>query len=224
MKLDYFITYSKRKTLSMSVERDSSVVVRAPEGTPVEKIHKAVESRKLWLYQKINHKQKYPPCRQHKEFISGETITYLGRNYRLEVVNKAGTGIQFHSRFIIPRENQPKAARLFQQWYVERAKERISRRSKYFAESMGVTFNLVLVSNLKVRWGSCTPSSNLNFNWRILKAPTFVIDYIIVHELAHLIENNHTRRFWNIVSVQVPRWEQAKNWLREHGDLLEVDF
>jgi len=89
---------------------------------------------------------------------------------------------------------------------------------------MGVNFNHILISDLKVRWGSCTPAGNLNFNWRILKAPGFVIDYVIVHELAHLREANHTPRFWNIVSVQVPQWEQAKNWLREHGDLLEVDF
>ena len=85
-------------------------------------------------------------------------------------------------------------------------------------------FKRVLISDLKVRWGSCTPNSNLNFNWRIIKAPSVVIDYLIVHELAHLIESNHTPRFWNIVSVQVPRAEWAKQWLLENGDLLEIDF
>jgi predicted metal-dependent hydrolase len=87
-----------------------------------------------------------------------------------------------------------------------------------------VVFNRISISNLRVRWGSCTPGGNLNFNWRILKAPSLVIDYVIVHELAHLLEANHTPRFWDIVSVQVPRWAQAKNWLRDRGDLLEVDF
>jgi predicted metal-dependent hydrolase len=224
MKLHYRIVYSHRRTMSISVERDASVVVHAPRGTPEGKIRQAVEARKLWLFQKINHAQKYPSTRQRKEFVSGETIAYLGRNYRLEVVNKATEGVQFHSRFIIARQNQPQAARLFRQWYIDRAKERILLRTRYFAEAMGVAFNCILISDLKVRWGSCTPRSNLNFNWRILKAPSFVIDYIVVHELAHLIEANHTPRFWNIVFVQVPRWEQAKNWLREHGDLLEVDF
>ncbi len=116
-------------------------------------------------------------------------------------------------------------ARLFRPWwYIERASERITIRAQYFAAALGVTFNRVLISDLKVRWGSCTPNGTLNFNWRIMKAPTFVIDYLAVHELAHLMENNHTARFWNIISVQVPRWGEAKEWLREHGDLLEVDF
>ncbi len=224
MKLDYQIVYSRRRTMNLSVERDSSVVVRAPVGTPEAAIKQAIESRKLWLYQKVNHEQKYPPTRQRKEFVSGETIPYLGRNYRLEVVQQPIEGIQFHSRFVISRQNQPKAAGLFRKWYIERANERILATARYFAAAMGVTFNRVLISDLRVRWGSCTPSSNLNFNWRIMKAPVFVVDYLVVHELAHLLETNHTPQFWNIVSVQVPRWEQAKTWLRENGDLLEVDF
>ena len=84
MKLDYRIVYSRRRTLSLSVERDASVVVRAPEGTPEGKIRQAVEAQKLWLFQKINHEQKYPPTRPRKEFVSGETFLYLGRSYRLK--------------------------------------------------------------------------------------------------------------------------------------------
>jgi predicted metal-dependent hydrolase len=71
-------------------------------------------------------------------------------------------------------------------------------------------------------WGSCTPKNNLNFSWRLLKAPVTIIDYVIVHELAHLLEPNHTPHFWSIVAVQVPRSEWARAWLREHGELLEV--
>jgi len=89
---------------------------------------------------------------------------------------------------------------------------------------MGAHFNRILISDLRVRLGSCTPSGNLNFSWRIMKAPVAVIDYLIVHELAHLLETNHTPRFWNIVSVQVPQADKAREWLREHGDTLEVDF
>ena len=224
MKLDYRIVYSRRRSLSLSVERDASVVVRAPQGTPEEKIRQAVEAQKLWLFQKINHEQKYPATRQRKEFVSGETITYLGRNYRLEVTEQAITGVRFHSRFIISRQNQPHAAKLFRGWYIARAHERIPSQARYFAEAMGVRFNRVLISDLKVRWGSCTPRANLNFNWRIMRAPAHVIDYLVVHELAHLLEPNHTPGYWNIVAVQVPHFEGVKEWLREHGGVLEVDF
>jgi len=199
-------------------------VVRAPHGTPEGKIHRAVEAKKLWLYQKVNHEQKYPAHKQRKEFVSGETILYLGRNYRLQVSDENIHEIVFNSRFVISRKHQPQAARLFRQWYLERAREHIPRRAEYFANALGVHFNRVLVSNLKVSWGSCTPTSSLNFNWRIMKAPPVVIDYLIVHELTHLLEPNHTSRFWHIVAVQVPRVEWAKQWLREHGELLEIDF
>lgn len=224
MKLDFHIVYSQRKTVSLSVERDAAVVVRAPHGTPEEHLRRAVETKKLWLYRKVNHQRKYPADKQRKEFASGETVLYLGRNYQLKVSDEDIPGILFHSRFVIARKNQSHAAQLFRQWYLARARERIPIRARYFADALGVCFNRVLVSDLKVRWGSCTPKSNLNFNWRIMKAPATVIDYLIVHELAHLIEPNHTSRFWNIVAIQVPLLEWAKEWLRNNGRTLEIDF
>ena len=77
---------------------------------------------------------------------------------------------------------------------------------------------------MRYRWGSCTPQNNLNFNWRIIKAPWFVIRYIVVHELIHLIESNHTPEFMNILSIQAPDYQKAKDWLKQNGHLLEVDF
>lgn len=224
MELDYRVIYSKRKTITLAVERDRSIVVRAPIGTPEEKIRQAVEDKKLWLYEKVNSKRKYPPQPLRKEFVTGETIPYLGRNYRLEITEDGQPGVRFQSRFHIARDQQFHVAHLLREWYTDRAQEKLPPRARHFATSLGVTFNRVLVSDLKVRWASCTPKSNLNFNWRIMKAPPFVIDYLIVHELTHLLVPNHTPEFWNIVAVQVPRYEQAKEWLRENGSILEEDF
>jgi predicted metal-dependent hydrolase len=86
---------------------------------------------------------------------------------------------------------------------------------------MGIEFKRISVRELKYRWGSCTPTGVLTFNWRIVQAPTVVVDYLIVHELAHLLEQNHSREFWSIVAVHVPAWEKAKEWLRRHGARLE---
>lgn len=224
MKLDYRVVYSKRKTIALIVERDRSLVVRAPTGTPEAKVRQAVEAKKLWLYEKTNHARKYPLTRSRKEFVSGETITYLGRNYRLELVQQDIPDVVFKSRFMISRNNRRRAAKLFRDWYIARAHERLTARARHFSRALGVQFRNVLVSELRVRWGSCTPSNNLNFNWRIMKAPLAVIDYLVVHELAHFLEPNHTARFWNIIAVQVPYYEQAKEWLRQNGNLLEVDF
>lgn len=224
MQLDYQIVYSNRKTVAITVERDRSVVVRAPEGTSEEKIQSIVESRKLWLYEKINHTQKYPPQPVRKEFVTGETIMYLGRYYRLEITKDEHPGVRFQNRFYISRQQQTQAGQLLRDWYMARAREKLTPKIRDFAEALGVIYNQILISDLKYRWASCTPKNNLNFNWRIVKAPMFVVDYLIVHELAHLLEPNHTPAFWNIVAVQVPRYELAKEWLRKHGSVLEEDF
>jgi predicted metal-dependent hydrolase len=84
-----------------------------------------------------------------------------------------------------------------------------------------VTYSKVKIVDNRYRWASCTVTNTVNFNWRLIKAPLFVIDYAIIHELAHLIEANHTARFWNIIHAQAPTMEKAKNWLRENGQLLE---
>lgn len=224
MQLDYQVIYSDRKRITITVERDRSVVVRAPIGTPEDKIRQTIESKKLWLFEKINHAQKYPPEKSRKEFVTGETLMYLGRYYRLEITGDDEPGVRFQNRFYVSRCYQSQAGKLLSAWYMARAREKLTPRIRSFAESMGVAHNQILVSDLKYRWASCTPKGNLNFNWRIIKAPTFVIDYLIVHELAHLLEPNHGPAFWNIVAVQVPKFQVAKDWLREYGMLLEEEF
>ena len=94
-------------------------------------------------------------------------------------------------------------------------------RAAALAAALGLTYRRQEVRDLKYRWASCTPGGALIFNWRIVQAPTFVIDYLIAHELAHLIQHNHTPDFWNIVAVHVPRYQKARDWLRHHGDKLE---
>lgn len=121
MKLDYQVVYSKRKTLSLIVERDRSIMARAPLETSEQSIHKAVESKKLRLYEKTRHPHKYPLTYTRKEFVSSDnTVPFLWRYYRLEVSPNDVRGAQFHSRFIIPRENQTYAQKIFKAWYVER--------------------------------------------------------------------------------------------------------
>ena len=224
MKLDYNVVYSSnRKTLTITVERDRSIVIKAPTGTQPEKIRQVVESRKQWLYEKIHHTQKYQPLLHPpgKELVNGESLLYLGRNYRLELVEEDGA-VQFtNSRFLVPKAQAEKRGTVFKDWYIQKAKEKILPRVELYAQRLGVEFNQAKITDSKYRWGSCTPNDNVTFNWRLVKAPMFVIDYVVVHELAHLLEPNHTPRFWNIVGTQVATLEKAKQWLKENGETLE---
>jgi len=225
VEFEYEIIYSSnRKTVNISVERDRSVIIRVPEGLSLEKIKNIVKSKENWINDKINHEQKYPVKLEPKEFVSGETLMYLGKNYQLSVVDKVIEGVEFNQRFLISKSNQKIANKLLKDWYMNRALLKIEQRVKLFGQSLGVCFNNIKVSDMKYRWGSCTPNNNIIFNWRLIKAPLYVLDYLIVHELAHLLEPNHTPKFWNIVSIQVPQYMKAKKWLKEKGYLLEIDF
>lgn len=224
MTQDYRIVYSDRKTLSIIVERDRSLLVRAPKGMSHQEIQKRVDEKMLWIYEKVHHSQKYPPVPIKKEFVTGETVLYLGRNYRLEITENDFEGIRFDSRFYVSRNKKAHAHELFQSWYTERSQEKLLPRIQRFARVMGVSYKHLLISDLKYSWASCTPKNNLNFNWRIIKAPMYVIDYLIVHELAHILEPSHSPSFWNIVAVQIPDFERGKSWLRDFGYRLEEDF
>ena len=214
---------TKRRKLTITVERDRSLVVHAPEGLSDEEIEQVVASKRQWIYEKLHHPQKYQdlPHAPGKELVSGESAFYLGRQYRIEIIKTGLTEIQFAQRFLIPDTEAPKRADALRDWYISKAKEKIVPRVKQHAHQLGVDVSKVKIVDNRYRWGSCTVNDNVNFNWRLIKAPMFVIDYVIVHELAHLMEANHTPRFWNIVRAQAPTMDKAKAWLKENGQLLE---
>lgn len=224
MNINYSVVYSERKTISIIVERDRSVVVRAPLNASETGIAREIEKRKRLLQKKIEHNQKYPFTKEAKEFVSGESLLYLGKNYKLFVTDEPIEGILFDSKFFISRENQKYANRLFKEWYINAATEIIVPKAIAIAKQLGVIYNNINILDLKYRWGSCTPKDNIHFNWRLIKAPMTVIEYIIVHELTHLLEANHTPEFWNRVAVQQPNYTKAKCWLKEFGHELETDF
>lgn len=216
---------SKRKNVTISVERDRRIVVYAPSHASDETIARVVDAKRHWIYEKTRHSQKYTsrPHPPGKELVSGESALYLGRSYRIEVVDKETKRIRFDQRFLIPASLANHKKDAMREWYIARAKERILRRVVKQARELGVTYGQARIVDSRYRWGSCTVRDNINLNWRLIKAPMFVIDYVIAHELAHLLEPNHTSRFWNIVKTQVPTMDKARNWLREHGQILEEE-
>lgn len=219
--LNYTTKYSdKRKTLGLVVERDKSVVVLAPTGTSREVLDAFVEKKKFWLFEKINYSPKFGEPKPETPFTSGKAISYLGKNYKLDVVKEAVDGIAFQGKFLIAEHNLQRGKAILEQWYKQKAKEKITPLVERFARQLGVEYNDILISDLKYRWGSCTLKGNLNFNWRLIKAPQFVINYVVIHELAHLLELNHSERFWNIVRVQMPNYLEAKEWLKGSGEFI----
>jgi len=227
MNLQYSIVRSaKRKKLTITVERDRRVIVHAPQTTSKEKIQQIIESKRQWLFEKIHHDQKYtePPHPPGKELVNGESALYLGRNYRIEITDTPSGEIEFSHQFLIPPKLANQGGNVLIKWYMERAQQKIPSKVKHHAKQLGVEYRNINITNSQFRWGSCSAQKSLNFNWRLIKAPMSVLDYVVIHELAHLIEANHTERFWNIVRTQHPTTDKAKNWLKEYGELLEQNL
>lgn len=226
MELLYTIKRSpKRKKLTITIERDRSVVVHAPASTSDEKIHAIVESKRQWIYEKTKHAQKHDiPHPPGKELVNGESALYLGRQYQIELVKNSSEEIRFEQRFLIPSKYPAVRKRVLRKWYMDKAKEKILPRTQKIANDLGVSYANAKIVDNRYRWGSCTTKNNINLNWRLIKAPWYVIDYVIIHELAHLLETNHTPRFWNIVHAHSSTVDRAKQWLLDNGSILYEDI
>jgi predicted metal-dependent hydrolase len=213
----------KRRNITITVERDKSVIVHAPKEITDEKVEQIVLAKRQWIYEKLHHPQKYQnlPHAPGKELISGEAIMYLGKQYRLEIVKENTKEIRFDQRFFIPAVEENKKMELLREWFISKANEKIVPRVLEHAIALGVDVAMIKIVDNRYRWGSCTLNNNVNINWKLIKAPMFVIDYVIIHELAHLLEANHTSQFWNIVRSQSPLMHKAKAWLKEHGQIIE---
>jgi predicted metal-dependent hydrolase len=222
--MEYEVKFSDRKTLGLTVERDRSVIVRAPSGTTPERIDEFVQAKKRSIIEKQAHPQKYRPPRPVKELVSGESVLYLGRTYRLDVRDSDREQVKLEGKFIVCGPREADLRRRFKEWFIQRATVTIPPRAEFYAANMGATYKAITISDMKYRWGSCTPSKTLNFNWRLIKAPMHVVDYVIVHELAHLLEQSHSPAFWQHVRTQVPKYEDCKDWLKRHGRFLEDEF
>jgi predicted metal-dependent hydrolase len=215
----------KRKTLTITVERDRTVVVYAPEGTSDQDVQRIVDVKRQWILGKVKHPQKYQQ-REHppgKELVSGESALYLGRDYRIEIAATESGQIEFGHVFLIPPAQLAKRREVLRDWYRSRAKETILSRVQQHARALGVKPERTRIVSNRYSWGSCTVNNNVSLNWRLIKAPIFVIDYVVIHELAHLIESNHTPRFWSIVRAHTATTEKARSWLKEHGQILEQE-
>jgi hypothetical protein len=154
--------------------------------------------------------------------VNGEGFLYLGKYYKLIIIDKQETALQFENGFYFSKEHLSNAKQVFMRWYKEKAYEKISERVEWYAQKRGFKYNRIIITNAQKRWGSCSYKRNLNFTWRLIMAPLPVIDYVVVHELVHLEERNHTKSFWNKVKMLMPAYKKHKDWLKENGYLLRL--
>lgn len=216
------IIRSKRRTIALEVARDATLIVRAPYSTPFDFIERVVFKKRFW----IKEKQEFVRDRYEritpKEFVSGEGFLYLGNMYKLEFIEDLDMPIVFNNGFKIERRNYDIAKEILIGWYKEQAYKKISERVNWHSSLSGLKYHKIKLSDAQKRWGSCSSMGNLNFSWRLIMAPLRVIDYVVVHELAHLEEKNHSKRFWNKIKIMQPDYEQYKDWLKQNRHLIVI--
>ncbi|SRR6266480_1352802 len=211
------IIRSKRKTIALHIDQNASLVVKAPQRVSLDYIHRLIEEKKEWIQQKISAMQKHTG----KQYVHGEAFLYLGKSYALQVGDYKT--IMAHNTFLFfPQVLLFRAKKELTGWYIRQAKEIITRRVNWYAEKMKTTYAGISFSDTRSRWGSCSVHNELQFNWRLILSPLHIIDYVVVHELAHTIEKNHTWKFWSKVRFVLPAYKQWRKWLQEHGNKLVV--
>ncbi|MGC8690929.1 MAG: M48 family metallopeptidase [Caldisericaceae bacterium] len=215
------IIHSKRKTIAIEVTDRATLIVKAPYFVSKVAVNKVIEKHKSWINKRIAIAKTIEKP-SSKGFVSGESFLYLGRTYRLFIVYAQEEPFKFDNAFYLREDMQPFAKDIFINWYRNEARKFISERVNYYSNLAGIKYNKVKITSAMKRWGSCSRERNLSFTYRLVMAPIFVIDYVIVHELCHIIEHNHSKTFWEHVKVILPGYKNARAWLNEKGQMLVI--
>ncbi len=225
--INYLRYNQERKDLKISVTIVNGVEVYSPDNLDDEDLNDLLKKKAPWILNKIKELNQVEASIQPKEFVSGEKLPYLGRNYRLKVQREPVTNAElslYQSRFIatVPKnwqqsQVQETLEKQLIQWYRHHGAKKLQERSQHYQMLMNVTPASVNFRTQHKRWGTCTPDGDIYINWRLIMAPVKVLDYVVVHELAHLKVQDHSPEFWKIIKSIMPDYEKRKEWLRVNG-------
>lgn len=216
---------SRTKTASLKVE-EGAVIIVVPKGLSSARIESIVNDKHDWIIDKIARQQLATPA-SSKRYLSGEAFPYLGRNYRLKVLTgdyqalKLINGrLQLTLRESAIQDYFTRGALI--RWYKRNAKVKFAEKVARYSKVVGVSARSIAIKTFKSRWGSCSAEGDIDFNWVVVMAPNRIVDYIVVHELCHLLHHDHSRKFWAEVERVMPDYSECKAWLKVNGHTLLV--
>ena len=213
----------ERKTIEIVVERDASLVIKAPPTVTIDRATRFVTGKRQWIYRKLVEKDALTGPPVVKRFVEGEGFAYLGRSYRLTLTPE-GTGVRLdRGRFHLPLSEVRDGADAMRHWYTEVGGKWLRRRVGPWAARLGEPSVRLEVRDLGFRWGSARPTNGpqrINIHWATLQLPPTLIDYVLVHELAHLREANHTPEYWSTVDRLMPTYQTPKTTLAAIGKTI----
>lgn len=211
------VKFSRRKSLAINVLPGGEVDLAAPNNVPIDKLKEKVKKKAAWILRQKWHFASYNAVFPKRHYVSGETHRYLGKQYRLKIIETAPNGVKLIGAYLIvatKEKNNPKRIKsLLDSWYRERAKLRfplvLSNCYKHL-QKLGIPHPVLEIKTMEKRWGSCTSVGKMTLNLELIKAPVPCIEYVITHELCHLKQHHHGKEFFEILNRVMPDWEKRK--------------
>tara|TARA_Y100001936_G_scaffold89657_1_gene88231 strand:- start:16 stop:699 length:684 start_codon:yes stop_codon:yes gene_type:complete len=225
MKYDFDLLIKRtrrKKTLSIII-RDQKVILSAPKYVSDQEINKILESKFAWIQKKLTIEKEDFKLNK-KYYTSGEIFLYLGKEYYLDIKKNTKSDIYIsHNKLIIETTNfddNNLVKNEIRSWYMKKAKERIELIHKHYEIIMNLKSNKLIFGEYKSKWGSCNIKKVISYDWRIIMSPITVINYIVVHEISHLLHPNHSKYFWSLVEKYIKDYKEPRKWLRLNSKKL----
>ena len=213
------IIRSNRKTLSICIDPFGRLIVRAPKRCVDERIFAFIREKESWIKKKQAEKQS-AGIQLPGEDLHGYVLPLLGEKYTIVLTNERYITLNTdEKRLYLPSKN---AKQRLIKWCKENAKRILEQTSEKYAELMGVAYQNITITSARSRWGCCTRDNRIRYSYQLIFTPKEVVEYVTVHELAHILQKNHSPAFWAVVEKQIPDWKQKRKWLRQHGALMEL--
>lgn len=218
MKEKIEIHKKKVKNVTLKVKRDGSIHLTVPEKATDDYIDRVIDNKKEWIEFQIKHFEENYEEPKEKEMVSGESFKYLGKNYRLKIIEYKNESVRLYRGYIevyVKDKNNLKSKQeLIKKWYMEKAKIKFEMLVRDYEKIVKEEVKSIRVISMKTRWGSCNvEKKNINLNLELIKKSRYCIEYVILHELAHLKYPNHSKQFWEYMSVHMPNWKWRKEKL-----------
>jgi len=217
---------SRRKTTALKI-KNGEVTIHMPTRQSITIARQFVQQKTPWIQQKLDLQRAHQPLPE-KEFITGDPLLFLGKHYPLQLMSaerkttviKTTQSIELHGRLNKLSKTAIRAALIT--WYQQQAELYLRSQTACLTTETGMTPRSITVKTYKARWGSCKINGDIQYNWKLMLAPPDIIDYVIIHELCHLQQHNHSAAFWQLVQTHCPTFKTARLWLKNNGANLEI--
>ena len=214
---------SARRTISIAIEKDGSLTVRAPIRVSLEDVNNLVQRKCTWIQRKKEQAILSGGALVKKQFVEGEKFLFLGENYTLRLSKCNEVYLDDNAKLLhVPKSTKYAIEQDIVTWYKKIAKDILGRQLEIYSEVIGWRACSMKITSAMTKWGSCNEKNDINFTWRLVMAPMACINYVVVHEITHIGIKNHSRSFWKAVENVLPNYREEEKWLKVNYMLMEL--